>query len=158
MSRPGFTDIPTDIDALISAHIQLYKTDPEAAHMWDARPVGLPGLVPTLLLSVVGRKTGKIRSLTLLYEADGDSFLVVGSKGGNADHPDWFLNLMAADDCEIQVAALHARAKAVVLEGEAHASAWARITAKYPVYAKYQARAERTIPVVRLTPIAGQLR
>jgi deazaflavin-dependent oxidoreductase (nitroreductase family) len=150
MSRPGFTDFPTEIDALISAHIALYKSDPEAAHMWDARPVGLPGLVPTLLLAVAGRKTGKVRHVTLLYEPDGDDFLVIGSKGGNADHPVWFLNLMAAGVCEIRVASLHARARAEVLEGAEHAAAWARIAGKYPVYAKYQARSERTIPVVRL--------
>ncbi len=154
MSVPGFKDIPEDINALISAHIQLYLSDPEAAHMWDARPVGLPGLVPTLLLSVAGRKTGKIRHVTLLYGADDGAFLVIGSKGGNADHPVWFLNLMASGECDIRVASLHTRATASVLDGADHDQAWARLSAQYPVYAKYQARAERQIPVVRLTPVS----
>jgi hypothetical protein len=40
----------------IEKHIALYKTDPEAAHMWDSSPLGGPGLLPTLLLTTRGRK------------------------------------------------------------------------------------------------------
>ncbi len=154
MSVPTFKDIPQDINALIAGHIKQYFTDPEAAHMWDATPLGLPGLVPTLLLSVAGRKSGTVRHLPLLYAADEGGFLVIGSKGGNADHPDWFLNLMAAQDCEIRVGTLHARATARVLEGDERAAAWEKVTAQFPVYAKYQARTPREIPVVRLS-VAG---
>jgi len=40
----------------IARHIALYQTDPEKAHMWDSRPVGGTGLLPTLLLTTRGRK------------------------------------------------------------------------------------------------------
>jgi deazaflavin-dependent oxidoreductase (nitroreductase family) len=154
MSVPTFDDIAPDINQIIRAHIDLYLTDPLAAHMWDATPVGMPGLVPALLLTTVGRKSGKARHVPLLYVDDGEDYLIIGSKGGNVDHPFWYLNLQDNPDCEIRVAALHAPAKAALLDGEDYIAAWAKITARFAVYAKYQARAERRIPVVRLT-VAG---
>lgn len=155
MSVPTFDDIAPDINQVIRAHIDRYLNDPVAAHMWDATPVGIPGLVPTLLLTTVGRKSGKARHVPLLYVDDGDSYLIIGSKGGNVDHPFWYLNLQDNPDCEIRVGALHAPARGQILEGDEYAAAWARITARFPVYAKYQARAERLIPVVRLTVAAS---
>jgi hypothetical protein len=52
----------------IAEHVRLYLEDPEKAHMWDFTPVGGPGLLPTLLLTTTGRKSGKLRHLPLIYE------------------------------------------------------------------------------------------
>lgn len=153
MSVPTFDDIPQDINKLISAHIKLYFTDPEKAHLWDAGPLGLQGPVTTLLLTTTGRKSGEPRHVPLLYVDDGDGFVVIGSKGGNADHPIWYLNLQANPECEIRVATLFTKAKARFLEGEERDKAWKKITARHDTYAKYQRRTERKIPVVRLEPI-----
>ena len=155
MSVPTFEDIPTDINALIKAHIKQYLTEPEKAHMWDARPVGLPGEVTTLLLTTIGRKSGEPRHVPLLYVDHGPGFLIMGSKGGNTDHPIWYLNLQANPECEIRVSTLHTKAKARVLEGAERAEAWAKVTARHPTYAKYQSRTEREIPLVLLEPIEG---
>jgi deazaflavin-dependent oxidoreductase (nitroreductase family) len=155
MSVPTFKDIPTDINALIRAHIAQYMTDPAAAHMWDARPVGLPGEVTTLLLTTIGRKSGEERHVPLLYVDYGDAYLIMGSKGGNVDHPVWYLNLQANPECEIRVSTLRTRARARTLEGAERAEAWAKVAERHPTYAKYQARTEREIPVVLLEPIAG---
>ncbi len=155
MSVPTFNDIPKDINKIISEHIKLYLTDPAAAHLWDARPVGLDGPVTTLLLTTIGRKSGEPRNVPLLYVDNGDNYLIIGSKGGNVDHPVWFLNLMANPECEIRVGAPPVKARARVLEGDERAAAWKKITDRHHVYAKYQARAEREIPVVALEPIRG---
>lgn len=154
MSVPGFDDIPKDINQLIGQHIKLYLTDPASAHMWDARPVGLPGTVTTLLLTTIGRKSGEPRHVPLLYVDDGDGYLIMGSKGGNIDHPVWYLNLQANPDCEIRVGAPPVKARARLLSGDERAAAWARITARHDTYAKYQARTDREIPVIRLEPVA----
>jgi len=154
MSVPTFDDIPKDINALIAAHIKLYLTEPEKAHMWDARPVGLPGKVTTLLLTTIGRKSGEPRHVPLLYVDDGDGYLIMGSKGGNVEHPIWYLNLQANPDCEIRVGAPPVKARARVLTGEERAKAWEKVSTRHPTYAKYQARTDREIPVVRLEPIA----
>lgn len=157
MSVPTFDDIPKDINAMIAAHIRMYLTDPERAHMWDAGALGAGEAVSTLLLTTTGRKSGEPRHAPLLYVDDGDGYLIIGSKGGHADHPIWFLNLQADPDCEIRVAQRHTKARARILDGTEREAAWAKITARHVVYLKYQARAERQIPVVRLEPCPGQV-
>jgi len=155
MSVPTFEDIPKDINALIAAHIKQYLTEPEKAHMWDARPVGLPGEVTTLLLTTIGRKSGDPRHVPLLYVDDGDGYLIMGSKGGNVEHPVWYLNLQANPECEIRVGAPPVKARARTLSGEERAKAWEKVSTRHPTYAKYQARTDREIPVVRLEPVGG---
>jgi deazaflavin-dependent oxidoreductase (nitroreductase family) len=152
---PNFEDIPTDIVQIIKAHIQQYLNDPEKAHIWDARPLGLPGPVTTLLLTTIGRKTGKARHVPLLYVEHDGGYMVIGSKGGNEEDPIWYLNLQETPECEIRVSTLHTKAKARPLQGAEYESAWQKITTSHPVYLKYQARAARQIPVILLEPIAG---
>ena len=125
------------------------------AHLWDATPVGVPGTVPTLLLTTTGRKSGSPRHVPLLYLAHGRGYLVVGSKGGSSGHPAWYLNLVGHPACEIRVGAPAGKARARVLSGAEREAAWTTITAKYPVYIRYQARTERQIPLILLEP-AGQ--
>ena len=59
----------------LTDHIALYKSDPIAAHDWEA-PAGGPGLVPTLLLTFTGRKSGIKRDIPLLYQPTGSGFVV----------------------------------------------------------------------------------
>ena len=138
----------------IAEHIELYRTDPEKAHLWDSTPLGGPGPIPTLLLTTKGRKSGKPRALPLIYgEADG-SYVVIASKGGLPNHPVWFLNLEADPECELMVGPRRVRARARVAEGEERARLWKQLAAIYPPYDEYQERAgARTIPVVVLDPV-----
>jgi deazaflavin-dependent oxidoreductase (nitroreductase family) len=137
----------------IQKHIALYRRDPEKAHMWDSSPGGGPGLLPTLLLTTTGRKSGKPRDVPLIYgEADG-KHVVVASRGGTPTHPVWFLNLEANPECEIQVSTKHLRVRARVAEGEERERLWRQMASIYPPYDDYQQSAgERTIPVVVLEP------
>ncbi len=146
---PNFSEIPW-----IAAHIELYRTDPEKAHMWDSGPVGGPGLLPTLLLTTTGRKSGEPRPLPLIYGTAGDSYLVIASKGGMPQHPIWYLNLEAKPECELMVGPKAVSARARVAEGEERERLWKQMAAIYPPYDEYQERAgTRTIPVVVLDPV-----
>ena len=138
----------------IAEHIELYRSDPEKAHMWDSTPLGGPGLLPTLLLTTTGRKSGEPRALPLIYgEADG-SFVIIASKGGMPSHPIWYLNLEAEPECEIQVASRRMKARARVAEGEERERLWRQLAEIYPPYDDYQKSAgERVIPVVVLDPV-----
>jgi len=146
----------------IQKHIALYRRDPEKAHLWDSTPGGGPGLLPTLLLTTTGRKTGEPRDVPLIYGRSGGgsdpagrdgAYVVVASRGGTPSHPIWFLNLEADPDCELQVSTKHLRARARVAEGAERASLWKRMAEIYPPYDEYQQRArKRTIPVVVLEP------
>jgi deazaflavin-dependent oxidoreductase (nitroreductase family) len=146
---PNFSEIPW-----IAEHIALYRTDPEKARLWDSTPVGGPGLLPTLLLTTIGRKTGERRALPLIYGEAGKSYVVVASKGGMPNHPIWFSNLEAEPRCELMVGANAMAARARIAEGEERARLWKLMAAIYPPYDVYQKNATpRVIPVVVLDPV-----
>ncbi len=137
----------------IAEHIALYKSDPEKAHMWDSGPLGGPGLLPTLLLTTKGRKSGEPRALPLIYGTDGDRHIVIASKGGMPNHPLWFRNLEATPECELQVGSKRLSARARVAEGDERERIWSKMVEIYPPYTEYQKNTERTIPVVVLDPV-----
>ena len=144
-----FSDIP-----FIRKHIELYKSYPENAHMWDSSAGGGPGLLPTLLLTTTGRKSGEPRYAPLIYGESDGRYVVVASRGGTPTHPVWFLNLEANPDCELQVGPKHVRARARVAEGRERERLWKQMAQIYPPYGDYQRNAagKRTIPVVVLEP------
>ena len=134
-------------------HTALYLRDPERAHDWDATPVGGSGLVPTLLLTTVGRHSGERRPTPLLYQPTGTGFIVVASRGGSDHHPAWYLNLLANATCEVQVGRFGYTATARVLSSEERGPYWERMVRFWPDYGNYQARTSREIPVVILDAI-----
>jgi deazaflavin-dependent oxidoreductase (nitroreductase family) len=141
-----FSEIPW-----IAEHTALYRSDPEKAHMWDSSAIGGPGVLPTLLLTTKGRKSGEQRALPLIYGRDGDNVIVIASKGGMPTHPVWFLNLEATPECELQIASENLKARARVAEGEERERIWKQMVEIYAPYTEYQERAgERVIPVVVL--------
>jgi deazaflavin-dependent oxidoreductase (nitroreductase family) len=138
----------------IAEHIELYRTDPEKARMWDSSHLGGPGPIPTLLLTTRGRKSGELRALPLIYGESGDAYVVIASKGGLPNHPIWFLNLEADPGCELMVGAKKLSARARVADGEERERLWKQMAEIYPPYDEYQQRATpRTIPVVVLDPV-----
>ena len=146
---PNFSEIPW-----IAQHIALYKTDPEKARLWDSTPVGGPGILPTLLLTTTGRKSGEKRSLPLIYGEAGNGYVVIASKGGMPSHPIWYLNLEANPRCEVMVGAKKLACRARVATGAERTKLWQQMVAIYPPYEQYQKSATaRTIPVVVLEPV-----
>ena len=92
-----------ELPSWIVDHINLYKTDPEKAHFFDASFGGGKPMTPTLLLTMKGRKSGRDISTPLIYGKHGSAYVVIASKGGAPDHPDWYKNLVANPMCHIQV-------------------------------------------------------
>lgn len=137
----------------IKEHTELYRSDPEKARMWDSTPLGGPGLLPTLLLTTTGRKSGEPRALPLIYGEHGSSYVIIASKGGWPAHPAWFLNLEAKAECNLMVGAKAVKAKARVAEGDERTKLWAQMAEIYPPYNEYQEKTERQIPVVVLDPV-----
>ena len=157
---PNRRDLPNNITKILAAHVAHYKEDPIAAHMWDARQIGERDIavVPTLLLTTTGRKSGEQRYATLAYLKDGDNFLIVGSKGGLDVHPSWVHNLIAMPECHIQVADFGTNAIARELKGEERERAWQLLIKPYPNYARYQTYTDRLIPVFLLEPAESDQR
>ncbi len=147
------TDLPAGFPDWIREHIELYMSDPEAAHMWDSSALGGPGVLPTLLLITKGRKSGEPKPLPLIYKKVGDNYIIIASKGGAPAHPAWYLNLSAEPNCDIKVGALDVAVTARDAEGEEREDLWKQLAEVYPPYNDYQATAgDRRIPVVVLEP------
>ena len=112
------------------------------------------GGMENLLLSMVGRRSGNPQTVALPYWYDTDgSLIVVASFGGAAKHPAWFHNVRDTDanpTVTVQIRDQVSTATTEVLSGEVYSETWARLTADRPNYARYQARTDRTIPLVRL--------
>ena len=61
------------------------------------------GGAPVLLLTTIGRRSGEPRTAPLLYLQEGDSYVIVASKGGMSQHPLWYLNLESNPQVEVEV-------------------------------------------------------
>jgi deazaflavin-dependent oxidoreductase (nitroreductase family) len=107
---------------------------------------------PLLLLTVRGRKSGKARTLPLIYLQDSENQVIVASKGGWPDHPLWYKNLQANPTVEVQVGAQTSTRLASTANAEERARLWPRLVALYAPYADYQSWSDREIPVVVLSP------
>jgi deazaflavin-dependent oxidoreductase (nitroreductase family) len=107
---------------------------------------------PLLLLHTTGARSGEERINPMMYLADGDRLVVFASKGGAPTNPDWYHNLVANPEVEIEVGTERRTMRAVVAEGEERDRLYAEQSKRYPQFAKYQEGTDRTIPVVILEP------
>ncbi|WP_116203485.1 nitroreductase/quinone reductase family protein [Amycolatopsis circi] len=116
--------------------------------------VGWNVAMPVLELTTVGRKSGQARSVMLTSpHQEGDTLVVVASRGGDDTHPAWFLNLR--DNPEVEVSLKGAPRKpmrARIADTEERARLWPKIAADFKNYAQYQTKTEREIPLVFLEP------
>jgi deazaflavin-dependent oxidoreductase (nitroreductase family) len=125
----------------IEDHLRRYKeTNGEEGHIWRG--------VPTLLLTTSGQRTGNPYETPLIYGRDGDRYLIVASRGGAPRHPQWYRNLRANPEVELQVGADRFRARARTATPEEKPALWKLMTGVWPAYDEYQARTAREIPVV----------
>jgi F420H(2)-dependent quinone reductase len=108
--------------------------------------------VPILLLTTKGRKSGKPRTQPLLYLPTENGYALVASYGGSDRHPDWYLNLEAEPEVEVQVGPVRQRMRARTASPERRAELWPLLVAVYRDYESYQSRTQREIPVVELQP------
>jgi len=146
--------ISPDLPDWIRDHMSRYlATNGEDGHLWDATVAGGSGLVPTLLLTTTGRRSGKLLTLPLIYGRAGGSYVVIASKGGAPAHPAWYLNLATHAEVEVQVKAERFRARARTATGPERAALWQQLVDIYHPYEKYQAATTREIPVVVLDPV-----
>ena len=127
-----------------SEHVRVYReTDGERGYEWRGTTI--------LLLTTTGRRSGERRTTPLIHRTDGDRYVVVASKGGSPEHPDWFENLAADPDVEIQVKGERFAVEPSIAVGEERERLWELMAEVWPDYDDYAARTEREIPVVILT-------
>ena len=135
-------------------HREMYlKSGGAEGHNMDITAVGGPRLGTHLLLKYTGRKSGKVFITPLCYGVVGGEVVIVASKGGADQHPEWYLNLIAAGEVDFQIATQAFHAILRVPDGTEHDKVWAHMAEFYPFYTNYQAATARRIPLVLLKAI-----
>ena len=131
----------------VANHIKTYvATNGEDGHMWQG--------VPCVLLTTTVRKSGAQRRCALIYGMDGNDYVVVASRGGDANHPLWYKNMLDAPQVTLQVKGDVFQATAsTIAEGADRDRLWNAMAAIWPDYNTYAEKTERRIPLVRLTRI-----
>ena len=112
------------------------------------------GGMPVLKLTTTGRRSGEPRTVMLTSPLqEGDTWVIVASRGGDDDHPAWFLNLRDHPSVTIETGpGIRSQAKARIADADERARMWPKITAVYENYAAYQRRTQREIPLVVIEP------
>jgi deazaflavin-dependent oxidoreductase (nitroreductase family) len=118
---------------------------------------GKMGKMPVLLLTTTGRKTGKQRTLPLIYIMEGSAYVITASAGGADRHPGWFFNIRSNPQVVIRVKDTQIKVTAEITGPEKKSELWARLVAVAPNFAGYQKRTSRDIPMVILHPVEERL-
>lgn len=126
-------------------HVQRYiETNGEEGYDWRNG-------TKILVLFTKGRKSGEERANALIFEPDGDDYLIVASKGGAPAPPAWFLNLEADPHAvEVQVKGDRFKARPRIANDDEKPRMWQKMTGAWPDYDNYQEKTDRQIPVVVL--------
>lgn len=134
----------TQDDQLFGAeHVARYReTGGEHGHAWRG--------TTTLLLTTTGRKSGRPRTTPLIYQQYGEDYLIVASKGGAPEPPEWYLNLTEHPEVEVQIRDDVFTARARTATSDEKPDMWAAMRATWPAYDDYQEKTDRSIPVVVL--------
>ena len=135
--------------AITSAHVCLYR-------LTRGRVGGRLAGSDVLLLTTVGRKSAKLRTLPLLTLETDQGWAIVASYAGSDRHPSWYLNLRDEPAVEIHIGGRQLACIAETTESARHAELWPRFVDAYPDYALYQERTERPIPIIEVIPIEEQ--
>lgn len=140
----------TRLGRFLSVHL-VWKLDPRLMRLTRGR-LGMGLVMPTALLETRGARSGELRRNVVIYFHDGERVTIVASKLGLPSHPAWFHNLRA--DPDVSFGSIPMRATVVEDEAERR-RLWAladRVFAPYAAYRREAAAANRTIPIVQLTP------
>ncbi|MGC5029591.1 nitroreductase family deazaflavin-dependent oxidoreductase [Micromonospora sp. DT229] len=130
----------------------LVPADRIVGRLTRGRVVAL-GLVPSLVITTTGRRSGKPRSNPLLYIPDGTGYVVIGSNWGQKQQPAWSLNLLAHPEAEVDVAGRRIPVRAELATGAERDRLWQLLLDEWPAYQAYVERAgDRQIRIFRLTP------
>lgn len=114
--------------------------------------------MPVVMLTTRGRRSGQPRTSMLTSPTtDGDTMVLVASRGGDDRHPAWFLNLREHPEVDVVTGGTRAKMRAVVASAEKKKRLWPAVVEAYKGYATYQSRTDRDIPLVLLHPIRPNL-
>jgi deazaflavin-dependent oxidoreductase (nitroreductase family) len=121
------------------------------------RILGRMGGHPLLVLTTTGQRTGQPRSTPVIGISSGRNWLIVASNGGAATQPLWLRNIAASPQVTVRHGTRADPYVAQILPGRERADWWPKLVQAYPPYARMQAKTDRELPVILLTPGATSL-
>jgi deazaflavin-dependent oxidoreductase (nitroreductase family) len=125
-------------------HVDRYEaTDGDEGYLWRNDTT-------ILLLHTTGRNSGKEYVHPLIYRDYDGKYLIVASKGGNPEPPEWYRNLQAEPEVTVQIKGDTFKAKARTASAAEKPEMWKHMTQVWPDYDDYQQKTDREIPVVVL--------
>ena len=109
---------------------------------------------PIVVVTSIGAKSGKVRKNPVMrVERDG-KYLAVASKGGAPENPEWYANLVAHREVDLQDGPVKKTYTVRILEGEERDAWWKYAVETWPTYGEYQKKTDREIPLFLLEPIS----
>ena len=108
--------------------------------------------LPILLITTLGRKSGKPHTNPVVYLKTGQDYLVAASTGGMDWHPGWYLNLTKRPEAKVEIGSETFAVQTVIIEGEERGRLYDEFKADSSNFSKYEKSTSRVIPVIRLTP------
>ena len=106
---------------------------------------------PVLLIHHKGARTEKIRVNPVMFLKDGDRYIVFASKSGGPTNPDWYHNLRAHPNVQIEVGDKIIDVRAEEIRGPERDRLYAKQASLYPQFAEYEKKTKRVIPVIAFT-------
>jgi F420H(2)-dependent quinone reductase len=133
---------------LIRNHVALYESTAGAkGSMFDGRPV--------VILTMTGARSGKTRKTPVMRVEHDGIYAAIASYAGASEHPQWYYNLLANPDVQIQDGASIHRLRAREVSGQEKHRWWEIADALNPSYANFRASSGRDIPILLLEPATG---
>jgi deazaflavin-dependent oxidoreductase (nitroreductase family) len=108
--------------------------------------------MPVLVLTTIGRKSGKRRSTPLGYLPFGDGYAVIASNAGSDRVPAWWLNLQANPEASVLAERKRSVVRARRATGTEDDMVWGEFARLNPGFDEYRTLTERRIPVIILEP------
>jgi deazaflavin-dependent oxidoreductase (nitroreductase family) len=108
---------------------------------------------PLLLLTTTGARSGRAITKPLVYTKDGDRIVLIASFAGAPKNPAWFNNLMANPVATVELGSERFQARAAVTSGEERQRLYDNQAKQMAIFADYQKKTTRQIPVVVLERI-----
>lgn len=105
-----------------------------------------------MLVTMTGAKSGKQRTIPLMYVPYKDGVIVVASQGGAPKSPVWYKNLVANPDVVVQYKGTKMNLRAREVDDAEKAEVWPTCVQHYKEYDEYQSRTDRNIPVFVCEP------
>jgi deazaflavin-dependent oxidoreductase (nitroreductase family) len=118
----------------------------------EGRVGGMFEGAPMIIIHHVGAKSGTVRESPLVYFPQDDGrIMIIASKGGAPTNPDWYHNLKANPEFDVEVGTETFRVKSEEITGEERDALYASAVVIRPGFGEYQEKTSRTIPVFMLT-------